>query len=268
MASKKPKELLSAAQLYRLRVGNVVSAGVLAAEAAVALLWGGSHSVAVAIQYVSLDQLATEAQQHSVYAGAIRHVFDIRYSVLAASILLAFAVCNLLAATVLRPRYEAWLQGGAQWLRWAGLGAGGGVIAVALGLVSGVSQIGTLVLFFFLVLAAALLVPVAERLKQGNPAGRLPHVVCGVAFAAAVLPWVVLGLGAGAALVWGGSLPSTLYGAYASSAIFLAAWLLAAHFRILRFGRWADVYYSEHMHIYLGLAMASVLAWQILAGAA
>jgi hypothetical protein len=54
---------------------------------------------------------------------------------------------------------------------------------------------------------------------------------------------------------------------YVTTLILFCCWLLAAHFRVTKRGKWVDTLYAEKMYMFLTLATGTVLAWQIFAGA-
>jgi len=81
------------------------------------------------------------------------------------------------------------------------------------------------------------------------------------------MPWAVLALGALGAMLWNGHIPGNVYMMYATTLVLFGCWVLASHFRIIGRGRWTDVLYAEKMYMFLSLAVATVLAWQIFAGA-
>lgn len=260
------KATIAPAESQRFRDLNLWLALAFGVQAIAVVLFGGAKSVPITAQYLSVDQLASQAAGHQVLGVATRHLFDLRLTVVAAAFLAVFALVNVLVATVCRPRYEKLLAGGTNLARWLGFGLAGGLMVVAIALESGVYELAALVsLFAFMVLGASL-EPLAEKLKHENK-GLLPHAVCGAALVAGALPWVVFALGVLGALLWDGHIPGSVYMMYLTTLALFGCWVLAAHFRVTRRGRWTDTLYAEKMYLFLSFVTASVLAWQIFAGA-
>lgn len=200
-------------------------------------------------------------------AVAARHLFDVRLTIVAAAFLIVFALSHLVMATIGRRQYEMRLLRDTNMARWLGFGLGGGLMIVAIGLESGVYELAMLFLLFVFMLLGASLEPLAEKLKRGEKGGLLPHAVCAAALIAGAMPWVVFALGALAASLWGGHIPGNVYMMYGTTLVLFSCWVWAAHFRVTNRGRWVDVVYAEKMYVFLGFAAATVLAWQIFAGA-
>jgi hypothetical protein len=260
---EKPKQLVSDEQRRSLRKWNIRLAVLLAIQAVVIVVVGGSQTVPITAQYLSVDQLASQAAGHEVLAPAVRHLWDVQLSWIAAKMLLAFALVYLLAATVFRTRYEAWLERGVNKLRWIGFGFGGGLVAVAVAMLSGISELGTLVLIYGSSVAAGLSALAVELVGPR----RLRKLLVATAFVAAVPVLGVLLSNAGRVMLFDGALPDFVYYVYACVVLLFAAGVLASYFRLKLRGKWADVVYTEQMFMFLGFLTASVVAWQIYAGA-
>jgi hypothetical protein len=260
--------LIAPEELQRLRKMNIWLALVFAVQAVVVVLFGGSKTAPIVMQYLSVDQLSSEINGHQVLGVASRHLFDVRFTAVAAAFLVLFALTCLVMATVGRAQYETRLLRGTNLARWLAFGLGGGLMVVAIALESGVYSLATLILVFVAMMLGASLEPLAEKLKGETKGGTiLPHAVCAAALTAGALPWVVFALGMLGAMLWGGHIPGNVYMMYVTTLVLFGCWTLASHFRITKRGKWVDVLYAEKMYMFLGLASATVLAWQIFAGA-
>lgn len=246
---------------WNLRLGILLV--VLAIAVVVA---GGNETVPLTTQYLARDALASQAEAAGgdVLAPATRHLWDVNVSWLVAKFLLVFGVVYLLAATVLRTRYEAWLVRGINKLRWVGFGLGGGTVFTTLAMLSGVSDVTTLSLVCGSVVLAALLAAAAELIGAGR---RMRKLLAAGAILAVFLPWLLLVRTAGAVPMWGGSLPMYMYFLYASVTFIVVAVGLALYMRVKQRGKWADTLYTEKMFVMLSLAAAVLPAMQIFAGA-
>ncbi len=260
----KQTQVVSDAQRKTLRTWNLRLAALLVIEAVAIVLIGGAQTVPVNTHYLATDTLASQANGHEVLALATRHLVDVRLAWIVAKFLLLFALVYLLAATLWRAKYEAWLERGVNKLRWVAFGLGGGAMAVALAMVSGVNDLPLLVLTFGLVVIAAMATLAAELLGPGR---RLRRLVALIAIVAAILPWGVLMNKAAGAALFDGSLPGFVYYADVSMLLIFGATILAVYLRLKKQGKWAGAFYTERMFMFLGFLASSVLAWQIFAGA-
>jgi hypothetical protein len=257
-ASKRPDSKRS------LRMWNIRLGVVLILLAVVVVVIGNSSTVPLTTQYLSKDALATEAAGgKEVLAPAIRHVADVRVSWLVAKFLIIAGVVYLLAATLLRKHYEAWLDRGVNKLRWAGFGLAGGVAVAAISMLGGVSDLAALLLIFGSVVLAAVFAVVLELLGGGR---RLRRLLATGAVVGLVLPWLGFVINIAGVLKYNGSLPLYLYFLYGSITLWFIVIGLATHLRIKQSGRWADTIYTEKAFMFLGFVVAVVLAAQIFVG--
>jgi hypothetical protein len=233
-------------------------------QAVAIVVFGGSQTVPITAQYLANDALASEAAGHQVLALATRHLADVPLSWVAAKALVIFAIVYLIAATVWRSKYEAWLDRGVNKLRWVGLGAGGGALAVTGAVLSGVSDIVYLALIFGAVFVAAMAGLAAELL---GPDRRMRRLLVGSGLVAGILPWGVVIASLVGVCLYDGTLPTYLYYVYGSTFLLTVAVCMAGVFRLEQRGKWADTIYAERMFMILGFLAATVLAWQIFAGA-
>ncbi|MBX6334065.1 heliorhodopsin HeR [Candidatus Saccharibacteria bacterium] len=243
-----------------LRLGAVLL--VLAIAIVIA---GNSSTVPLTTQYLAKDVLATEAAGgKEVLATATRHLADINVSWLVAKFLVVFAALFILLPTVWRKHYEAWLDQGVNKLRWVGFGLGAGVAAAIITALSGISDIGYLLLIFA---SLAILGSLATVVDLIGPGRKLRKYVAITALGAAALPVVVIALTLGGTIVYGGNLPAYMYFIYGSMLLFTVAFALAYFLRLRRRGRWADSLFAERGFMLLGFTAAVILALQIFAGA-
>ncbi|HSX34975.1 MAG TPA: heliorhodopsin HeR [Candidatus Saccharimonadales bacterium] len=264
---KEEVEGLTNDEMQRLRKMNLWLALAFGVQAIAVLLFGGGKTVPVTAQFLSVDQLASDSNGHQVLAAATRHLFDIRVTALAAIFLALFGLACLAMATVGRSLYEAQLARGSNMARWIGFSLGASFIVVALAAAGGVSDIATFMLMIVLTVVGFSLTPLAEKFKRARAGTVVPHALCGAALASAAAPWVLMAIGILGALVWDGHIASPTYVLYGTSFVLFACWALASHFRVRDQGKWANVLYAEKMYMFLTLAVGTVVAWQIFAGA-
>ncbi len=244
---------------WNLRLGILL---VLLAVAVVVA--GNSASTPLTMHYLAKDTLTSEAAGHEVLGAASRHLWDVHVSWLVAKFLAVFGVVFLLAATVLRSKYEAWLDRGVNALRWVGLGVGGGSVALTVAMLSGVSDVSTLCLVFSSVALAGLLAGAVEFIGSGRHLRRLLAIG---ALVAVFVPWLIFVRTFGGVMLFDGSLPVYMYYLYATVTLFVIALVLVTYMRLKQRGRWADTFYTERVFMALTFMLAVVPALQIFAGA-
>lgn len=249
-----------------LRAWNIRFGIVLIAEAVAVVVAGSSKTVELTNQFLAKDALATEAAGTGtdVLATATRHITDVRLSWIVAGFLLLFAATFLIAATVWRRQYEAWLERGVNRLRWVALGLGGGAIVTAVAMLSGVTDVSTLSLVFGSVVLAAIFALAVELIGGGR---RLRRLLAAGAILGIFLPWLIFVCSVSSVIMHGGNLPAYLYYVYSSVTLLLIAFGLATYFRIKQRGKWSDTFYTEKMFMILGFAASTILALQIFSGA-
>jgi len=252
--------------LEQLRMWNIRFAVMLVLEAIALVVLAKSVLMPVTTQYLAVDPLATEAAGHQMLAVATRHLVDLPLAWVAAAFLVLLAAVHAAVATVYRTRYEAAITRGVSETRWLGLGLAAAGMVVAVGLLGGFGQVGSLVLLAGFTGLSCVLALVAEVLTLQKPPRLISHVVCGAAVACAVLPWVIFAWSGAAAMLYQGHVPLYLYGLYATLAVFGACVVAMAHARVMRKGKWADTFFTERAFMVLGVVAVSVVAWQIYAG--
>lgn len=263
-ASKKTTSSLPA---LKLRMWNLRFAALLLLQAAAIVFLGRDVTTSVTTQYLTVDTLASEASGQQMLATASRHLFDLPIVWVVAAFMLLLAAVHVAVATFYRKRYEVALERGVSEARWLGLGLSSAALLVTICLLSGITQLSSLLMVAVLTLLGCALALVTEVVALDNPKRRLVHWLCGMAAVSVVVPWVVLKLGLLGAVLHDGHIPTYLYGVYASTVLFFVAGALATHFRVHRKGRWADGYYAEGAFMALSFVAVSVVAWQIFAGA-
>lgn len=257
--TKSPSSPKAGLRAWNLRLG------ILLLLLAVAIfVFGDKVTAPITVQYQAKDVLGSDAAGHEVVAAAMRHLWDVRVAWMVAKFVAIFGVVFLLAATVLRTKYEAWLDRGVNGLRWVGFGLGGGAAMLAVAMLSGVSDISTLGLIFISVVIAGLLANAVEFIGAGR---RLRRLLAAGALLGVFFPWLVFFRTAIAVPLYDGKLPLYMYFLYATMTLLIVAVALALYMRVKQRGKWADTFYSERMFMALAFLVAVVPALQIFAGA-
>jgi hypothetical protein len=199
----------------------MMSAGLFVLLALAAGLLMKNTSLQVTIGHLADDTLASV--DGTVFASAVRSLFDVELRWLVAGILLLSALFPILYLTKLGGKYVAYLQKTRmQPFRWIDYGITFGLMISAVALLSGVHDVMMLKLVADMVFISFLLSFIAER--QNNSAGRAVKSAFGLSLFAGLVPWVVIGGYAVATYVYG--LVRYPWYVYALYAVLLLGWLL------------------------------------------
>lgn len=251
-----------------LRKWNIWMGLLLVVQAIAIILIGTSRSYPITTSFLSVDTLMSEATGGQSLAVASRHLFDLPLAWVVGGILLLFAVGSFVAVWR-KAWYEQRLKLGLNDVRWLTFGAGGGLLLVTIGLLSGVYELAMLLTVAAFMAAGCLGVMAAGiiRRQAGNIETPVSHLICGVGTACIMAPIVLLAITAGGALLYNGLIPGFVYWIYGATLLFVLAIALVTHFRIVNRGEWADAVNVERAYLVLGFLGASVVAWQMFAGA-
>lgn len=244
---------------------NLVAGVLLGLQAAAVALLGATKTVPVVLHYPALDTLATEANKQDVFGVAARQLFDMPIAYLIAAGLLAMALVHLAVATRFQLQFAAIVDRGINTARWLAYGVGGMLLLDAVYLLSGITDVITLKLLGAALIGACVSALAVELLGPGRKG--LSRLLKVAALVGGLLPWLAIAYVMAGAMLYDGNVPSYMYGVYASGFILFVAVGLALYFRWLRRGRWANTLYSEKMFLILGVVTATVLSWQLFAGA-
>ncbi|HSX17175.1 MAG TPA: heliorhodopsin HeR [Patescibacteria group bacterium] len=239
----------------------------LVASAVVAFL-AKEVAAPVTLQYPSIDALASEANGHQVMGLASRHIADVHLGWIVVTFLAIFGVVNLMLATMYRPYLEPSLKRGVNAFRWLSLGFGGGMMVVAIAMVSGFTSLALLLSLFAFTLLGCLLALAAETVvtNNGGIKTRFAHFMCGLSVISSSAPWVVFGLAMLGAGLWHGHFTSYMYSIYICQFVLFLALISATHFRLKRQGKWADALYTDRAFLVLTFVSSALLAAQIFVG--
>jgi len=204
--------------------------------------------------------------ERPILASATHPIFDIHVAYLVIAFFLLSAAAHAFVATVYRRRYEANLKHGINKVRWAEYALSASMMMIAIALLSGIYDLGSLVMIFGLTAIMNLLGLAMEIYNQGREkVNWLAYVVGSLA---GILPWVVIGIYFWAGETYGsGHIPTFVYYIYGSIFLFFNCFAVNMLLQYKKIGKWRDYLYGEKVYILLSLIAKSVLAWQVFAGA-
>jgi hypothetical protein len=191
-------------------------------------------------------------------------LFEIRLGLLVASFLFMSALAHLLIGTVLFERYKKDLKKGMNRYRWYEYAFSSSVMIVAIAMLTGIYDIGALLVIFFLNMMMIFFGLVMEKYNQFTKKTDWAPFVMGCI--AGIVPWVAIAislLGAGGG---DGGPPDFVYGIYVSIAIFFNCFAVNMVLQYKEVWKWRSYLFGEWMYVVLSLVAKSLLAWQVFAG--
>ncbi len=219
----------------------------------------------VTLGFLSTDTLAPAVKGHMALAPATHHLFGMSMVWTLIVLLLVSALAHVLMASyLLREWYEKNLSQRVNTIRWIGSGIISGLTLVAIGLLVGVQDLGTLLLIFTLGLTKGGLYAVAEQYRSKSQPAATANFWIGTA--ATTVAWVVLGMYA---------IGAHLYGTASNATLQAMCWIVFALFAVTAANfymqlrardKWADFMYGERVFVVTNFVAQSALVWLIFAG--
>ncbi len=200
-----------------------------------------------------------------VLASATQPIFDVNLAYLVVTFFLLSAVAHLFVATIYCRRYEANLKHGINKVRWIEYALSASTMMVGIALLSGIYDLGSLVMIFGLTAIMNLMGLAMELYNQGRE--KVSWLAYNIGTLAGILPWVVIGIYFWAGENYGsGEIPTFVYYIYASIFLFFNCFAVNMILQYKRIGKWRDYLYGEKAYIVLSLLAKSALAWQVFVG--
>lgn len=218
----------------------------------------------VSTNYITLDSIAS-TEGAPVLVSATRHLFDVNLAYIVAAFFFMSAIAHLYIATVYKKKYEANLSNGINKVRWYEYGISASTMMLGIAMLSGVSDLSTLVMIFGGTLIMNLCGLVMEIHNQTTAKTSWISYVVGTV--AGLGPWVVVGIYFWGANQFGeGNIPTFVYYIYASMFVFFSSFAVNMYLQYRKKGKWADYLYGEKAYMVLSLVAKSALAWQVFIG--
>ncbi len=244
---------------------NIVMAALHALQGIVVLVLSKGGGWPISTNYLTLDKVAEQAADRPVLVQASQHLFDVNLAYLVAAFFFMSALAHGVIATVYRKRYIADLGKGINRARWVEYSFSASTMMVAIGLLSGIYDLSTLMMIFALVHIMNLMGLVMEIHNQG--AKKVNWLSYSVGTFAGIVPWIVFGLYVWGATVYGAEgVPGFVYWIYLSIFLFFNCFAVNMYLQYKKRGKWADYLYGERVYMILSLVAKSALAWQVFAG--
>jgi hypothetical protein len=262
-APKKPAN----SKLQTLFKWNIAMAIFHAVQAVLVLVLAKSDAgiQTVTTNYLTTDTLASTAEK-PVLVAATRSLFDVNLAWLVAAFFALSAIAHVSIATWYRKRYEADLQKGINKARWIEYSLSASTMMVAIALLAGVFDLGSLVMMFALTAVMNLCGLVMELVNQGRSKVDWSSYVVGCI--AGIAPWIVYTFYIVGSSQYGegGGPPTFVYFILVSIFLFFNSFAINMLLQYRKKGKWADYIYGERVYMILSLVAKAALAWQVFAG--
>jgi hypothetical protein len=245
---------------------NLTAAGLHALQAVLVIALASSVKgvLPVNTSFLTLDTLASSGS-NQVLAPAVHHLFNIHLTYLVAAFFLMSAIAHWLVANNYRKKYESDLKKGINKARWIEYAFSASTMMVAIGLLSGVYDISTLLALFGLTALMSLCGLVMEVHNQTTK--KTNWLSFNVGVLAEVLAWAIIVIYMLGAIIWGSGIPTFVYFIYVSLFVLFSCFAVNMYLQYKGKGRWKNYLYGERVYIILSLVAKSVLAWQVFFGA-
>jgi hypothetical protein len=258
---------MSKIKLSSLRKFNLTMAGLHAVQAGAILALSNTFTLPVTIPYLDavFNIKAEAANQMPTLVTRYHTLGQVRLGWLVAGFLALSALAHLIIATVYRKRYESDLQKGMNKARWIEYSLSASTMMVAIAMLVGIYDFGSLVMVFALTAGMNLMGLVMEIHNQTTKKTNWLSYVIGCLLGA--VPWFVVGAYFWSTGTFGsGQIPTFVYWIYVSIFAFFNCFAINMILQYAKVGKWSDYLFGEKSYIVLSLVAKSLLAWQVFAG--
>lgn len=179
-------------------------------------------------------------------------------------------IAHTLLATALYGRYRRYLRMSKNPYRWYEYSLSASLMLVAIAVISGISDLGTLLAIFVLTALMNLFGLLMERyndLSGGSPRRVLDWKPFIFGCLAGVVPWIIIAITIVATYVeYPGEFPNFVIGATVVTFVFFNSFAVNMYLQYRKLGRWRDYLFGERVYILLSLFAKTVLAWWVYFG--
>jgi hypothetical protein len=247
-------------QLKRLRVLNVVVGLLLLAQGILMFLISSKFVLPVTTQYLGNGTAKTfpvpvDRQPWSLQIGPMVALF----------LLLSGIALLLMAAPLINEWYNRNLLKGANYGRWIEYSITASIMIVVIAMLSGIYDLSTLILLFFMNAMMILFGWMMEL--QNQTTDKTDWTAFYFGCIAGAVPWLIIWLYfISAAVDPTSKMPGFVYGIMISLFVFFNCFAINMVLQYKKVGPWKDYLFGEKVYIMLSLTAKSLLAWQVFAG--
>jgi len=196
---------------------------------------------------------------------ATETIYELPLVWLVAGFLFISSIAHLIISTIYNKKYNEDLQKGINRARWYEYSISASTMMVAIAMLVGIYDLGSLIMVFFLVAIMNLLGLVMEIHNLTTQKTNWLSYNLGVL--AGAIPWIIVALFFWSANRYGsGEIPTFVYYIYISIFIFFNCFAINMVLQYKKVGPWESYLFGEKIYIVLSLVAKSALAWQVFAG--
>jgi len=251
-----------------LRRVNFILTGVYVAQAVAIPLFGSQYFQPINLYFLTTDTLQSKLTGRPVSALASHQLLSINLAWMVSAWLIVMAGMQLALVTFNRKEFESGVQRGVNPLRWVALAAVWFLMTVSLGMLVGIGDLYTIVLFAgfttfmgFCGYGMDIIVHSSKR----SQAVQWPYDW--MALLAAFAPLLIISMYIAATHVYGDGhvLSAYVYSLLATLVAFVCLFGANRKFIVRKYAAWRNNAYGELWYMLLSLAVTTAVAWQVFA---
>ncbi len=241
-----------------LRKFNFIMAGLHAAQGVAVAALSKNFALPISGSYLRFDQAS------QTLVPATRTLFNLSLPTLIVAFFFLSALAHLIIATLYNKTYNKNLSKGINKARWIEYALSASTMMVAISLLVGIYDLGSLTMLFALTAIMNLMGLVMEVHNQTTKKTNWLSYYIGCLSGA--IPWLVIAFYLWLGADSGSSAPTFVYWILVSIFIFFTSFAINMVLQYKKVGRWSSYLYGERSYIILSLVAKSLLAWQVFGG--
>lgn len=242
----------------KLRRYNAVAGFFHLAQGILVLVLSRAYELPISGSFLAFNPASQSLEPSSTV------LFNLSLPLLIALFFFLSAAAHFTVATFYYNRYVKGLARGINRARWIEYSLSASIMIVAISLLVGIYDLGSLIMLFGLVAIMNLLGLAMEVHNQ--KAKRTEWLSYWIGCLAGVIPWLVIALYLWLGAAEGSQAPAFVYWIFVSIFVFFNAFAVNMVLQYKKVGPWKDYLYGEFVYIVLSLVAKSLLAWQVFAG--
>lgn len=247
-------------QFNRLRIYNIFMGFLHLAQAIFIIILSNKFTLPITTSFLTYDETIDKLWP------ATSTLINLPLGIMVALFFLLSAIAHL---TVASPGIFNWyinkLKKGINYARWYEYSLSASLMIVLIGMLSGVYDLGALIMAFILTAVMNLCGLVMEIHNQVTERTNWTSYVVGCI--AGVAPWIAIAIYFFGSLAQAeGGVPTFVYIILPTLLVFFFSFALNMVLQYKKVGPWRDYFFGERAYIFLSLVAKSALAWQIFAG--
>lgn len=242
----------------RLRKLNIIAGFLHLIQAIVIIVLSVDFTLPISGSYLAFNNVSQSL------SPATTPLFDLSLPWLVAGFFGLSALFHFSIATFYYKRYEKNLGKGINTARWVEYSISASVMMVAISLLVGIYDAGSLIMIFVLAAIMNLMGLVMEIHNQTTK--KTNWLSYWIGCLAGIVPWVVIAL-----YLWLGAAndskaPDFVYWIFVLIFVFFNCFAINMVLQYKKIGPWKNYMYGELVYIILSLVAKTLLAWQVFAG--